>query len=72
MMEDVLNVIIARLLEDADESMEACNEHPGDLYCQGVKTAYYMVLDTIKNTLLREDWDPADFGLDMDLDKKYL
>lgn len=72
MMEDVLNVIIARLLEDADDATKDLHEHPGDLYCQGVKTAYYMVLDTIKNTLLREDWDPADFGLDMDLDKKYL
>ena len=72
MMDDVLNAIIRRLLEDADDAVEDLQEHPKDLYCQGVKTAYYMVLDTIKNTLLQEDCDPADFGLDIDLDKKYL
>ncbi len=71
-MDDVLNVIIRRLLEDADEAAEEFSKQPQNMYYQGVKTAYYMVLDTIKNTLLREDCDPADFGLDVDLDKKYL
>ena len=72
-MEDqVLNVIIARLLEDADEAVKELHEQPRDSYYQGVESAYYMVLDTIKNTLIREDCDPTDFVLDIDLDKRYL
>ncbi len=36
------------------------------------KYAYDRVLNTIKNTLFQEDYNPVDFGLDMDLGKEYL
>ncbi len=71
-MDEVLDVIIKRLVEDADEAVEVSEAHPKDRYFQGTKAAYDMVLNTIKNTLFQEDYNPVDFGLDMDLGKEYL
>ncbi len=36
------------------------------------KAVYYEVLDTIKDDIIMGDLDPADYGLGMNLEKRYL
>lgn len=71
-MDDVLKATVARLIENADEALDDSKTHSGVEYYEARKAAYYEVLDTIKNDIIMGDLDPADFGLGMDLEKRYL
>lgn len=72
MSEDYFNYMIGRLIECADEAVKDAAAKPEDRFLDGVKLAYYMVLDSIKNDLDTIDYDLSSCGLDIDLDKVYL
>ena len=69
---DVLKATIERLIENADEAVEEAKVHCGDDYYSTRRLVYYEVLDTIKDDIIMGDLDPADYGLGMDLEKRYL
>ena len=68
----VLKATIERLIENADEAVAEAKTHRGDEYYSTRQIVYYEVLDTIKDDIIMGDLDPADFGLGMDLEKRYL
>lgn len=70
--DDVLKATIERLIENADEALAEAKMHSNDEYYEARKAAYYEVLDTIKDDIIMGDLDPADYGLGMDLEKRYL
>lgn len=72
MTNDLLNSIILRLLDDANDILDDHKKEPDEEFIKGEKLAYYMVLDTIKNQLEIADYDLSACGLDIDLDKKYM
>lgn len=69
---DVLKTTIGKLIENADEALDEAKAHSNDEYYEAKKAAYYEVLDTIKNDIIIGDLDPADYGLGMNLEKRYL
>lgn len=70
---DVLKATIERLIENADEALQEAKAHKNDsLYYSARKDVYYEVLDTIKDDIIMGDLDPADYGLGIDLEKRYL
>ncbi len=69
---DVLKATIERLIENADEALSESKTYSGDEYYEARKAVYYEVLDTIKDDIIMGDLDPADYGLGMDLEKRYL
>lgn len=71
-MDSVLKAAIARLIENADEALAESKSHSGEEYYEARNAVYYEVLDTIKDDIILGDLDPADFGLGMDLEKRYL
>ena len=62
--------IIGRVLERAFESIEEAKESGND-FDKGRKLTYYEVVDIIKSELLVRDADLAEFGLSVDLEKKF-
>lgn len=68
MNEETLKRIIARVLDNANDAL---NEEKSE-FVDGKKLAYYEVLDTIKNELKINDADLKEFGLDINLDSKYI
>ena len=67
--EGSLKYIIARLLDNAKDSIIEHKENPKDLFYDGKLLAYYEMLDTIKNELIVRDVDLKEFGLDINLEK---
>ncbi len=70
--EDVLKATIERLIENADEAVEEAKAHRGSEYFSTRRIVYYEVLDTIKDDIIMGDLEPADYGLEIDLEKRYL
>ena len=71
MESEILIAIINRLKSDADEALDDYKKSKSD-FSDGHRTAFYEVLDSIKNKLYSFDLDPEDYGLDFDLDERYL
>ena len=74
-MTDVLKAAITRLIENADEALAEAKAHIGmaDFQYYGArKDVYYEVLDTIKDDIIMGELEPADYGLNIDLEKRYL
>ena len=70
--EETLKYIIARLVERADEAMqEYINDKDNDLK-NGRSLAYYEMLDILRTELDLSEQDLNEFGLDFDLEEKYL
>lgn len=72
MTENTLKYILARVIDNANETMNEAKENPNDDFYKGKRLAYYEVLDTIKNTLLNEEIPLDDLGLNVDLERKFL
>lgn len=72
MNESTLKYIIARVIDNANETMNEAKEKPNDDFYKGKRLAYYEVLDTIKNTLLNEGISLDDLGLNVNLERKFL
>ena len=63
---------IARLVERADEAMqEYINDKDND-FKNGRSLAYYEMLDILRTELDLSEQDLNEFGLDFDLEEKYL
>lgn len=70
--EETLKYIIARLVERADEAMqEYINDKDND-FKNGRLLAYYKMLDILRTELDLSEQDLNEFGLDFDLEEKYL
>lgn len=70
--EETLKYIIARLVERADEAMqEYINDKDND-FKNGRSLAYYEMLDILRTELDLSEKDLNEFGLDFDLEEKYL
>lgn len=67
-----IKFIIARIIDNANHNLDECNEDKEDSFFWGKKHAYYEVLDTIKNQLIIYEQDLKEFGLDINLDSKYI
>lgn len=68
MNEDMIKYIIARVIDNAnDEELKDDSD-----FSIGKKLAYYEVLDTIKNELIACDQDLKEFGLDINLEGKFI
>ncbi len=63
--------IIERIVKRAFESVDEAKEDNSEFEI-GRKLAYYEVTDIIKSELSVRDADLAEFGLDIDLEKKFL
>ena len=72
MNESTLKYILARVIDNANETMNEAKENPNDDFYKGKRLAYYEVLDTIKNTLLDEEIPLDDLVLNVDLERKFL
>lgn len=70
--EETLKYIIARLVERADEAMqEYINDKDND-FKNRRSLAYYEMLDILRTELDLSEQDLNEFGLDFDLEEKYL
>lgn len=70
--EETLKYIIARLVERADEAtQEYINDKDND-FKNGRSLAYYEMLDILRTELDLSEQDLNEFGLDFDLEEKYL
>lgn len=67
-----IKFIIARIIDNANYNLEELNKNKEDAFFRGKKLAYYEVLDTIKNQLIINDQNLKEFGLDINLDSKYI
>ena len=72
MNEAEIKYIIARVLSNANDTMEEVRENNGDPFYSGKSLAYYEVLDTIRNELSARGQDLKEFGLDINLEKEFL
>ena len=61
--EEGIKYIIARLLDNAKDTMAEYKENKNDDFLQGKQLAYFEVIDTIKNELIVRDADLSEFGL---------
>lgn len=64
-----LKYIIARVVDNANDAIEESKAEPDDAFIAGKKTAYYEILDTIKNELDVSEQDLKEYGLDFTLEK---
>ncbi len=72
MSEAEIKYIVARVLDNANDAFEEANENKDDDFYKGKKLAYYEILDTIKNELKARGQDLKEFGLDFNLEKRFL
>ena len=63
-----LKYIIARVIDNANDTVKESKENPKDAFIDGKKLAYYEVLDTIKNELDVSEQDMKELGLDFPLE----
>lgn len=64
-----LKYIIARVVDNANDAVEESKAEPDDAFIVGKKTAYYEVLDTIKNELDVSEQDLKEYGLNFKLEE---
>jgi hypothetical protein len=69
---DTMQYIVARLISEADDSLKDSREGPQNEFLFGRREAYYEILDIIKAELDSHGFDLTRFGLDIDLEDKYL
>ena len=69
-MNAVNNNIIKDFIYDIKENLEEIREEKSDDLNYGQRLAFAHMLRTIKGYILEEQY--KDFGLDIDIDKKYL
>lgn len=62
--------IIAETKESADEVLHSSDKYDKNDYAQGQLLAYATVLSIIRDEL--SGYDLKEYGLDFDIDKKYL
>ena len=72
MSESEIKYIVARVLDNANEAFEEAESDKDDDFYKGKKLAYYEILDTIKNELKARGQNLKEFGLDINLEKKFL
>ena len=72
MNKSVLQHIIARIIDNANDALQDLAENKNDAFYLGKQLAYYEVLDTIKNDLTIYDQDLKEFGLDINLENTFL
>ncbi len=70
--EETLKYIIARLVERADEAMQEYTNDKDNDFKNGRSLAYYEMLDILRTELDLSEQDLNEFGLDFDLEEKYL
>ena len=70
--EETLKYIIARLVERADEAMQKYINDKDNDFKNGRSLAYYEMLDILRTELDLSEQDLNEFGLDFDLEEKYL
>lgn len=66
-----IKYIIVRLLENANQAVEEYQRDKKNLLIAGRKLAYYEMLDILQTELDVRDQDLKEFGLDINLVKKY-
>lgn len=64
-----LKFIIARVIDNANDAIEESKAEPDNAFIDGKKTAYYEVLDTIKNELDVSEQDLQEYGLNFTLEE---
>lgn len=67
-----LQFIVSRLIQNADEAVREARADRGDLFKSGRSEAYYEMLDTLKSELGVRDADLSRYGLDVDLEARYI
>ena len=72
MSESEVKYIVSRVLDNANEAFEDAESNKDDDFYKGKKLAYYEILDTIKNELKARGQDLKEFGLNINLEKKFL
>lgn len=69
---EAIKYIVARLIENANDAYSESKNDPKNDYEAGRKNAYYEVLDVLQSELDAHDFDLKEFGLDINLVKRYL
>ncbi len=72
MNESEIKYIIARVIDNANDALDEAKENPDDEFYKGKRLAYYEILDTIKGELKARGKDLKEYGLDVNLERKYL
>lgn len=72
MTEAEIKFIISRVIDNANDAIEEAKQNKDAEFNSGKIFAYYEILDTIKNELIVREQDLKDFGLDIDLERKFL
>lgn len=70
--EESIKFIISRLIERADEAMQEYQKDKNNDFESGRSLAYYEMLDILKTELDLHDQDLKEFGLDINLESRYL
>ena len=70
--DSAVKFIIARVIDNANHALEEQKKNPNDDFYHGKCLAYYEILDSIKNDLIIEGEDLKEFGLNINLEKKFL
>lgn len=70
--EEEIKYIIARILDNAKDTMTEYKENKNDEFLQGKRLAYFEVIDTIKNELIVKDIDLNEFGLNEKSEQMFI
>lgn len=70
--EESIKYIISRLVERADEAMQKYQSDKDNKFESGRVMAYYEMLDILKTELDLHEQDLKEFGLDINLESRYL
>ena len=71
-MNDLVKQIVEAVVEEADHVLSERNSEDKNDFDSGELVAFYCVLDTIKNRIIINGESPEDYGLGVNLEKKYL
>ena len=69
MNDDIIEYLIGRLVNAAEEASKEMKKNKSDAFAQGKNLAYYEMLDTLKSCLEMYDISLQRYGLDRDLEK---
>lgn len=69
---EAIGYVIARLIDNANEAVAESRKDKGDLFKDGRALAYYEMLDILQAELSVSEEDLREYGLDFDIDGKYL
>lgn len=72
MNDETVRYIIARLVERTDEAAQEHEMDKSNEFESGRALAYYEMLDILKTELDLNDQDLKDYGLDINLEARYL